>query len=89
MRRHLERLREKPDHHKRNISLVIAGLVTGLFVLGWFTTLDDRFKDVNDSTAAARRAISETTSAIQANDGTKSLADEYNKLRNQLNTLPE
>ncbi|NBD74163.1 hypothetical protein GVX82_03950 [Patescibacteria group bacterium] len=54
--RHVDRLRERPEHHRQAIALGSAATITGIIALVWMVTMAQRLGDVELSTAAVEDA---------------------------------
>jgi len=76
----LERLRERPDHEKRSVALLLAGGLTLVVVLGWLITLPGRIASVGEETetlANARDAFAPIGENINL------FLEEYEKLQGE------
>lgn len=49
MRRYLNHIHSKPTHERRTHAMQVAGVITGLLVVGWVTTLGARLSTPSDT----------------------------------------
>lgn len=99
---YIERLRNKPDHHKRRIAMGLATFFTSLIFVVWLSVLLPQGSQTNVATNTGKKANADTpfstlksgvAQVYQAvktsfSDTQKSinLEEEYNRMKNQVQT---
>lgn len=48
MRKIVENIKQKPEHHRKLISVGVSALIVGVMAMVWVTTLPMRFAKLND-----------------------------------------
>ncbi len=64
MRHHIERLKQKPEHHRRAIAFGSAAAITGVIALVWMVSMSARLDDLSLTTAAARDAVESARTSV-------------------------
>lgn len=77
MLNYINKVRQKPEHHRKRTAFVWSFCITLILALAWVATLPVRFTDSKRPTAAAIEALNEpvSTPAISAPDSVKSAED--------------
>lgn len=74
MKKHLEKLKNKPDHHKQKIAQTMAIIVTVIIVIIWLTILALKPKSIVEPVVETEPSIGESLESI-FNNTSSELAD--------------
>jgi hypothetical protein len=85
MLHHVERIKRKPEHHRRAIAFGASAAVTGVIALAWLAVMAGNVPSMQGTTATVRDASQSVGQAIQAEGISPS--EYFEQLRSQSNDL--
>lgn len=85
MLHHIERIKQKPEHHRRAIAFGTAAAITGVIALTWMASMSGKLSSFEGTTASVREAASEAKQSLQVEG--QEPGELFERFRTQTNEL--
>ncbi len=85
MLHHIERIKQKPEHHRRMIAFGASAAITSVIALTWIAGMSGKLASFEGTTASVRDAAGSAQQSLQVQG--QDPAELFERFRTQMNDL--